>query len=154
MTRRANRETGMLTRRGMLKAMGIGAAAIAAPGVLRAAKTTAGKPNIVLIMADDMGYSDIGCYGGEIRTPNIDRLAARGIRFTQYHTENMCAPTRATLLTGRYWIRGFGGNDTGGRRVRAYAANPSQLRGACLRQVLLPHLFASLWRSLLANFGS
>ena len=102
MTRRANRETGMLTRRGMLKAMGIGAAAIAAPGVLRAAKTTAGKPNIVLIMADDMGYSDIGCYGGEIRTPNLDRLAAGGIRFTQFYNNAKCGPTRASLLTGQY----------------------------------------------------
>ncbi|MGM0491045.1 MAG: arylsulfatase [Planctomycetota bacterium] len=58
-------------------------------------------------MADDIGYSDFGCYGGEIETPNIDRLAENGLRFTQYHTENMCAPTRATLLTGRYHVRGF-----------------------------------------------
>jgi len=69
-----------------------------------------GRPDIVVIMADDMGYSDIGCYGGEISTPNIDSIAERGIRFTQYHSENMCAPTRASLLTGLYHIRGFGGN--------------------------------------------
>jgi arylsulfatase len=69
------------------------------------------RPDIVIIVGDDIGYSDFGCYGGEIATPNIDRLAAGGIRFTQYHTENMCAPTRATLLTGRYYIRNFGKSD-------------------------------------------
>jgi len=69
------------------------------------------RPNILYIIADDMGYSDLGCYGGEIATPNLDGLARRGIRLTQYHTENMCAPTRATLLTGRYWIRGFNAGD-------------------------------------------
>ena len=65
------------------------------------------RPDIVIFIADDIGYSDFGCYGGEIDTPNIDRLAAGGLRFTDYYTENMCAPTRATLLTGRYQIRGF-----------------------------------------------
>ena len=63
-----------------------------------------GKPNIVLIMADDLGYSDIGCFGGEIRTPNLDRLALRGIRFTNFYSENMCAVSRAALLTG-IWHR-------------------------------------------------
>ena len=58
------------------------------------------KPNIVVIMADDMGYSDIGCYGSEIPTPNIDRLARNGVRFTQFYNVARCCPTRATLLTG------------------------------------------------------
>ena len=58
------------------------------------------RPNIVLIMADDMGFSDIGCYGGEIRTPNIDRLAEGGLRFTQFYNNAVCVPTRASLLTG------------------------------------------------------
>ena len=58
------------------------------------------KPNIVLILADDMGYSDIGCYGGEIETPNLDRLAADGLRFTQFYNTARCCPTRASLLTG------------------------------------------------------
>ncbi|MDE0107943.1 MAG: arylsulfatase [Bryobacterales bacterium] len=61
-----------------------------------------GKPNIVIIMADDMGYSDIGCYGGEIRTPNVDRLAENGLRFTQFYNAARCCPTRASLLTGLY----------------------------------------------------
>ncbi|MBC03426.1 MAG: arylsulfatase [Phycisphaerae bacterium] len=60
------------------------------------------RPNFVLIMADDMGYSDIGCFGGEIRTPNLDRLAADGVRFTNFYNTARCCPTRAALLTGRY----------------------------------------------------
>jgi len=60
------------------------------------------KPNIILIMADDMGFSDIGCYGGEIETPNLDLLASEGIRFTQFYNNARCCPTRAALLTGLY----------------------------------------------------
>ncbi|NWF83460.1 MAG: arylsulfatase [Bryobacteraceae bacterium] len=60
------------------------------------------RPNIVVILADDMGYSDIGCYGSEISTPNLDRLAARGVRFTQFYNTARCCPTRASLLTGLY----------------------------------------------------
>ena len=61
----------------------------------------AGTPNIVLIVFDDTGFADFGCYGSEIRTPNIDRLAAGGLRFTNFHTTSLCSPTRAALLTGR-----------------------------------------------------
>lgn len=60
------------------------------------------RPNIILIMVDDMGYSDIGCYGGEIPTPNIDRLAENGIRYTQFYNTARSCPTRASLLTGLY----------------------------------------------------
>jgi arylsulfatase A-like enzyme len=60
------------------------------------------RPHIILIMADDMGYSDIGCYGGEIRTPNLDRLAEEGLRYTHFHNTARCCPTRASLLTGLY----------------------------------------------------
>jgi len=60
------------------------------------------RPNIVIIMADDLGYSDIGCYGGEIHTPNLDGLAADGVRFNQFHNAARCCPTRASLLTGKY----------------------------------------------------
>jgi hypothetical protein len=60
------------------------------------------KPNIIIIVVDDMGYSDIGCYGGEIKTPNLDRLAANGARFTQFYNTSRCCPTRASLLTGLY----------------------------------------------------
>ena len=58
------------------------------------------RPNIVLIMADDMGYSDIGCYGGEIETPSLDAPAEGGLRFTQFYNTARCCPTRAALLTG------------------------------------------------------
>jgi arylsulfatase A-like enzyme len=60
------------------------------------------RPNIVIVMADDLGYSDLGCYGGEIATPNLDRLAAGGLRFTQFYNTGRCCPTRAALLTGLY----------------------------------------------------
>ena len=61
------------------------------------------RPNIVLIMTDDMGFSDIGCYGGEIETPNIDRLAAGGVKFSQFYNCGKCEPTRAALITGHQW---------------------------------------------------
>lgn len=60
------------------------------------------RPNIVVILADDMGYSDIGSYGGEISTPNVDRLAENGLRFTNFYNTARCSPTRASLLTGLY----------------------------------------------------
>ena len=60
----------------------------------------AGRPNIVIVMVDDMGYSDIGCYGGEIPTPNIDKLADNGLRFSQFYNTARCCPTRASLITG------------------------------------------------------
>jgi len=60
------------------------------------------KPNIIVILADDMGYSDIGCYGGEIDTPNIDNLASNGIRYKQFYNAARCCPTRAALMTGIY----------------------------------------------------
>lgn len=64
--------------------------------------TAPSRPNIIVMMSDDMGYSDIGCYGGEINTPNLDSLAAGGVRFTQFYNTARCCPTRAALLTGLY----------------------------------------------------
>ena len=70
-------------------------------------------PNIILIMADDMGFSDIGCYGGEIRTPNIDQLAQNGLRFRTFYNNSKSCPTRASLLTGLYnHEAGMGGMST------------------------------------------
>ena len=60
------------------------------------------RPNIIVILADDVGYSDLGCFGGEIKTPNLDSLAAGGLRFTQFYNTARCCPTRASLLTGLY----------------------------------------------------
>ncbi len=65
-------------------------------------KTADQPPNIVIILADDLGYSDLGCYGGEIHTPSLDKLAHEGLRFTQFYNTSRCCPTRASLLTGLY----------------------------------------------------
>ena len=59
-----------------------------------------GSPNVVLVLMDDMGFSDVGAFGSEIATPTIDRLAARGVRFTNYHTTPLCSPSRAAIQTG------------------------------------------------------
>ena len=80
---------------------------LAVVGPLQAAddgprKEPAARPNFVLIMADDMGFSDLGCYGSEIQTPNLDKLAAGGVRLTQFYNTGRCCPTRAALLTGLY----------------------------------------------------
>jgi arylsulfatase A-like enzyme len=67
---------------------------------LIAQNKTDSRPNILLIVADDLGYADLGCYGGEIKTPNIDALATQGVRFTHFHTAPLCAPTRSMILSG------------------------------------------------------
>lgn len=71
-------------------------------GVPTEPASTAERPNIVFILADDLGYSDLGCYGSEIETKNLDRLAENGLRFTQFYNTARCWPTRGSLLTGYY----------------------------------------------------
>lgn len=78
------------------------------------------KPNIILIVADDMGYSDIGCYGSEIKTPTIDALAANGVRFSQFYNSTRCCPTRASLLTGLYPHQAGIGHMTEDRKIPSY----------------------------------
>src|SRR5271155_6004559 len=73
---------------------------ITSVGAADAPKTA--RPNILIILADDMGYSDAGCYGGEIATPNLDGLAKNGLRFTQFYNTARCWPSRAAILTGYY----------------------------------------------------
>lgn len=84
----------------------------------------AGKPNVVLVVLDDTGYSHFGCYGSNIDTPNIDKLAAGGLRYTNFHTTALCSPTRACLLTGRnhhaVGMRGVSNMDTGYPNMRGY----------------------------------
>jgi len=70
--------------------------------VFAAAPTKSTKPNILLILADDLGFSDIGCYGSDIRTPNLDALAKGGLRFTQFYNTARCWPTRSAMMTGYY----------------------------------------------------
>ncbi len=79
------------------------------------------RPNVVLMLADDMGFSDIGCYGGEIATPNLDRLARRGVRFSQFYNTARCSPSRASLLTGLHPHQAGIGVLTNDDRPRGYA---------------------------------
>ena len=89
------------------------------PGVVAAPEADR-RPNIVLVMADDMGFTDIGCYGGEIKTPTLDRLAANGVRMTQFYNTSRCCPTRASLLTGLYSHQAGIGLMTSDRGTDAY----------------------------------
>ncbi len=93
------KKASIYTRRSFLRAASLGAGALALSRNTRA-QSQDKRPNIVLILADDMGYSDIGCYGGEIATPNLDKLAENGLRFTQFYNAARCCPTRAALMTG------------------------------------------------------
>ena len=85
-----------------------------------AASSAADRPNILIILADDLGYSDLGCYGGEIRTPNLDALAAGGLRYTQFYNCTRCCPSRASLLTGLYPHQAGVGDMTGDQRQPGY----------------------------------
>src|SRR5512140_950577 len=84
------------------------------------------RPNIVLILADDMGFSDVGCYGGEIRTPNIDSMARSGVRFTQFYNTARCCPTRASLLTGLYPHQAAIGHMVEGKGLDGYLGDLSR----------------------------
>jgi arylsulfatase len=88
-----------MNRRNFLQMLSMSAAAAALPGQTSSSPS---RPNIVLMMADDMGFSDIGCYGSENATPNLDSLAKGGVRFTHFYNAARCCPTRASLLTGLY----------------------------------------------------
>ena len=93
------------TRRGFLKAVGFGAAAVVTSGHTSAdARSASDKPNILMIMVDDLGYGDLSSYGAtDLRTPHIDGLVAAGVRFDNFYANcPVCSPTRASLLTGRY----------------------------------------------------
>src|SRR5262245_8533977 len=96
------------------------AAALALPAHVPAAE----RPNILIILADDLGFSDIGCYGGEIATPNLDRLASNGLRFRQFYNCTRCCPTRASLLTGLYPHQAGVGDMTGDDGAPGYRGFP------------------------------
>src|SRR2546430_16934958 len=80
--------------------LALGVAALSVIALITPSAAQEKRPNVVLILADDMGYSDIGCYGSEIPTPNLDALASNGLRFRQFYNSARCSPTRAALLTG------------------------------------------------------
>ncbi|MBN1344260.1 MAG: arylsulfatase [Phycisphaerae bacterium] len=113
-----------------------------------AAAATADRPNIILIMADDMGFSDIGCYGGEIQTPNLDRLAAGGMRFTQFYNTARCCPTRAALLTGLYSHQAGVGHmvgDYGKPGYRGFLSDRCVTIGEALRPAGYTTLITGKW---------
>lgn len=95
------------TRREFLKTLGLGAASAALTGCFNSSNLnrTADKPNIVFILADDLGFKDVGYQGSRIKTPNIDRLALEGTRLDRFYVQPVCSPTRSSLMTGRYPIR-------------------------------------------------
>ena len=94
-------------------------------------------PNILIIMSDDMGFSDLGCYGGEINTPTLDALAANGLRFTQFYNTARCCPTRAALLTGLYPHQAGIGHMTGDSGFDAYRGDLNN-RCITIAQALKP----------------
>jgi arylsulfatase A-like enzyme len=131
-----------IDRRSFLKTSlaGAGIAALS-PSVLIAARAQKKRPNIILIMSDDMGFSDLGCYGGEIETPNLDKIAENGVRFTHCYNAARCCPSRAAIMSGLYSHRaGMGGMVTGNPQKN----NPVAYRGelspnaVTLAQVLKP----------------
>ena len=126
---------GRITRREFLQSVGLGAAVVwadtlsgcASPSQAQAA--TGHKPNIIFILADDLGYGDLGCYGQkEIQTPNLDRLAANGIRFTDHYAgSTVCAPSRCVLMTGLH---------TGHAYIRGNSRNPIRPQDRTVAEVL------------------
>ncbi|MDZ4372559.1 MAG: arylsulfatase [Phenylobacterium sp.] len=90
----------MIHRRALILSL-LSSSALAGVAIAAAPRPAAGRPNIITIVLDDVGYSDFGCFGGEIRTPNIDRLAQTGLRYNRFDTKAVCSPTRAALMTGR-----------------------------------------------------
>ncbi|MBK7929611.1 MAG: arylsulfatase [Bryobacterales bacterium] len=102
------------------------ASALAA-GASPLASAPAPRPNILLILADDLGWSDLGCYGSEIRTPNLDKLAQGGVRFTQFYNSARCCPSRASIMTGLYPHQAGMGNMTSPRPRTDFPGYAGQL---------------------------
>ncbi|MCH8476084.1 MAG: arylsulfatase [Opitutales bacterium] len=97
----------------------------------------ANSPNVLLILNDDMGFSDLGCYGGEIETPHLDRLASNGLRYTQFYNTARCCPSRASLLTGLHPHQADVGHMIGNDDIDGYLGDLSR-RAATIAEVLQP----------------
>src|SRR5690242_20962503 len=95
------------------------------------------KPNVLIFLADDMGFSDAGCYGSEIQTPNLDALAKNGLRFTQFYNTARCCPTRAALLSGLYPHQAGVGHMTGNNGHDGYSGELNR-HCATIAEVLRP----------------
>ena len=116
----------------MKKQLLCGLALLAASMSLSAAVSVSGRPNILFILADDLGYADVGFTGGkEIKTPNLDRLAAAGARLDSFYVQPLCSPTRASLMTGRYPMR-YG--------LQVGVVKPWERRGLSLEERMLPQV--------------
>ena len=117
------------TRREALRGLGALAAGVSLGGAPTHAAEPARKPNIIFILADDLGYGDLGCYGQErVKTPRLDRMAAEGMRFTQHYSgSTVCAPSRCALMTGMH---------TGHARIRGNATVPLEPEDATIAKVL------------------
>ncbi len=98
-----------INRRQFNKAAGMGATVLEAPGCLSASHQPSGKkPNIILIMADDIGYECFGCYGSKsYKTPVLDELARTGMRFEHCYSQPLCTPSRVKIMTGQYNFRNY-----------------------------------------------
>ena len=109
-------------------------------------KAPDGSPNVVYIVLDDVGFSAMSCYGGPIATPNIDKIAADGVRYTQWHTTALCSPTRSCLLTGRNHTRnsmacitdGASGFASASGTIQASVQRPHGRRSDVQRQRVVP----------------
>ena len=126
-----------MRRCNVLKLAGVSAATLVFPMLGKSAESSpsVSKPNIVVILVDDMGFSDLGCYGSEISTPNLDSLAANGLRFTQFYNTARCCPTRASLLTGLYPHQAGMGHMTQDKGVDGYRGDLNK-RCATIPEVL------------------
>ena len=106
-------------------------------------------PNVVVMLLDDTGFAHLGCFGSDLPTPNIDRLAARGLRFTNFHVTPLCSPTRAALLTGRnhheVGMRGLSNFDTGFPHQRGHISNNAATMGEVLREQGYATFAAGKW---------
>jgi len=107
------------------------------------APAVAGRPNIIVILSDDLGYSDVGCFGGEIATPNLDRLAAGGLRFSRFYNCTRCCPSRASLLTGLYPHQAGVGLMTGDQKLPGYRGT-LQPNTVTIAEVLRPAGYRTL----------
>ena len=107
------------------------------------ARARDGAPNVVVLLFDDLGFSHFGCFGSTIETPNIDRLAAGGLRYTNFHVTPVCSPTRAALLTGRNHhevvMRSISNFNTGFPNMRGSVSN----HAATMAEVLRDHGYAT-----------
>lgn len=110
--------------------------------------TVKDKPNIILILADDLGYSDLGSYGSEIHTPNLDKLANEGLRLKEFYNNSICAPTRASLLTGQYQHKagvGYFSNDLGLPAYQGYLNQESLTLAEVLKTQGYTTLMSGKW---------